>query len=145
MLISTVFQHQSVTTLSKHITQYCRELYYHTDLPDSAVTFFSRCALSTFSSSKNFLADIVIQTTFCRLRFPRKMDVFNNESCRSNFHQNPDQYQNLDKIYSKFRSNCRIPRSAEEIWEGRSNYSRGAQCGSSEEPSRNFRNAQQKF
>ena len=99
MFISTIFQHQGVTTLSKHITQHSRELYYHTHLPDSAVTFFSRCVLSVLSNAKNLLADSVIQTTFCLLWFLRKIDVVNNKSCRSNLYQNPRQNQNLDFVH----------------------------------------------
>ena len=95
----------------KYVTQHCRELYYHTHLPDSAVTFFSSCVLSALLSAENLLVDNVIQTTFCLLRFPRKMNVINNDSCLSTLHQSPGQYQNLDKIYSKFCSNCHIPRS----------------------------------
>ena len=98
MLISTIFKHQSVTTLSKHIAQHCRELYYHTHLPDSTVTFFSRCVLSVLSSAKNLLADSVIQATYCLLRFPRKIGFVNNKSFRSNLYQNPGQYQNLDFV-----------------------------------------------
>ena len=97
----------------------------------------SRCILSALSPAKNLLAYNVIQATFCLFWFPRQMDDVDNEYCWSDLHQNPDQYQNLDKIYSKFWSSCRIPRSPE----GCSDYSGSTQCVSSDERSGKFRSA----
>ena len=116
MLISTVFQHQSVTTLSKHATQHYWGLDYHTQSPDFAVTFFSHCIVSILLSAKNLLADSIIQTTFCLPRFSGKIDVVNSESCRPNLPQNIDFVQ-PENIPTKFISGFKLIVKSREVRE----------------------------
>ena len=116
MLISTVFQHQSVTTLSKHITQHYWGLNYPTQSSDFAVNFFPHCFLSILLSDKNLLTDSIIQTIFCLPRFTGKIDVVNNECCRSNLPQNIDFVQR-ENIPTKFFSDFKLIVISREVRE----------------------------
>ena len=149
MLISTVFQRQSVNTIKSYNTTLKRIVLPYS--PDFEITLFSRCVVSALSFAKNLLVDSVIQTKFYLPWFPSK-------SFSSNFHQNPGKYQDLDflqcenistKIISRFKTIIvswevqeRFEKGAFIIPEVRSVVPHRSAVENSEMRSRNFRSAQ---